>query len=88
MASSLPLHNADNFKRSWERVTRHFELGAPSDVQIEAWRTDIALPVVDAPQMGWLQGAAGMVAAPTALAALVVAAGVLTHHLQVHVFVI
>jgi hypothetical protein len=38
--------------------------------------------------MGWLQGAAGMVAAPTALAALVVAAGVLTHHLQVHVFVI
>ena len=66
-----------------------YELGAPSDVQIEAWRrTDIALPVVDAPQMGWLQGAAGMVAAPTALAALVVAAGVLTHHLQVHVFVI
>ena len=66
-----------------------YELGAPSDVQIEAWRrTDIALPVVDAPQMGWVQGAAGMVAAPTALAALVVAAGVLTHHLQVHVFVI
>ena len=30
-----------------------YELGAPSDVQIEAWRTDIALPVVDAPQMGW-----------------------------------
>ena len=66
-----------------------YELGAPSDSQIEAWRrTDIALPVVDAPQMGWVQGAAGMVAAPTALAALVVAAGVLTHHLQVHVFVI
>ena len=65
-----------------------YELGAPSDVQIEAWRTDVALPVVDAPQMGWLQGAAGMVAAPTALAALAVAAGVLTHHLQVHVFVI
>ena len=65
-----------------------YELGAPSDVQIEAWRTDIALPVVDAPQMGWVQSAAGMVAAPTALAALAVAAGVLTHHLQVHVFVI
>ena len=65
-----------------------YELGAPSDVQIEAWRTDVALPVVDAPQMGWVQGAAGMVAAPTALAALAVAAGVLTHHLQVHVFVI
>ena len=66
-----------------------YELGAPSDVQIEAWRrTDIALPVVDAPQMGWVQSAAGMVAAPTALAALVVGAGVLTHHLQVHVFVI
>ncbi|CAH0373333.1 unnamed protein product [Pelagomonas calceolata] len=66
-----------------------YELGAPSDSQIEAWRRpDIALPVVDAPQMGWVQGAAGMVAAPTALAALVVAAGVLTHHLQVHVFVI
>ena len=65
-----------------------YELGAPSDVQIEAWRTDIALPVVDAPQMGWLQGVAGMVAAPTALAALAVGAGVLTHHLQVHVFVI
>ena len=66
-----------------------YELGAPSDVQIEAWRRpDIALPVVDAPQVGWVQGAAGMVAAPTALAALVVAAGVLTHHLQVHVFVI
>ena len=66
-----------------------YELGAPSDVQIEAWRrTDIALPVVDAPQLGWVQNAAGMVAAPTALAALAVAAGVLTHHLQVHVFVI
>ena len=66
-----------------------YELGAPSDVQIEAWRrTDIALPVVETPKLGWLQGAAGMVAAPTALAALVVAAGVLTHHLQVHVFVI
>ena len=65
-----------------------YELGAPSDVQIEAWRTDVALPVVDAPQMGWVQSAAGMVAAPTALAALAVAAGVLTHHLQVHVFVI
>ena len=66
-----------------------YELGAPSDVQIEAWRrTDIALPVVEAPKLGWVQSAAGMVAAPTALAALVVAAGVLTHHLQVHVFVI
>ena len=66
-----------------------YELGAPSDVQLEAWRRpDVALPVVDAPQMGWVQGAAGMVAAPTALAALAVAAGVLTHHLQVHVFVI
>ena len=66
-----------------------YELGAPSDVQIEAWRRpDIALPVVEAPKLGWVQGAAGMVAAPTALAALVVAAGVLTHHLQVHVFVI
>ena len=66
-----------------------YELGAPSDSQIEAWRRpDIALPVVEAPKLGWLQGAAGMVAAPTALAALVVAAGVLTHHLQVHVFVI
>ena len=65
-----------------------YELGAPSDVQIEAWRTDVALPVVDAPQLGWVQGAASMVAAPTALAALAVAAGVLTHHLQVHVFVI
>ena len=66
-----------------------YELGAPSDVQIEAWRRpDIALPVVDAPQMGWVQNAAGMVAAPAALATLAVAAGVLTHHLQVHVFVI
>ena len=66
-----------------------YELGAPSDVQIEAWRrTDIALPVVDAPQMGWLQGAATAIAAPAALGALAVAAGVLTHHLQVHVFVI
>ena len=37
MASSLPLHNADNFKRSWERVTRHFELGAPSDLWSECW---------------------------------------------------
>ena len=64
-----------------------YELGAPSDVQIEAWRTDVALPV-DASQLGWVQGAASMVAAPTALAALAVAAGVLTHHLQVHVFVI
>ena len=66
-----------------------YELGAPSDVQIEAWRrTDIALPVVDAPQMGWVQGAATAIAAPAALGALAVAAGVLTHHLQVHVFVI
>ena len=65
-----------------------YELGAPSDVQIEAWRTDIALPVVEAPKLGWVQSAAGMVAAPTALGALAVAAGVLTHHLQVHVFVI
>ena len=64
-----------------------YELGAPSDVQIEAWRRP-DMPVIDAPKLGWLQGAAGMVAAPTALAALVVAAGVLTHHLQVHVFVI
>ena len=66
-----------------------YELGAPSDVQIEAWRrTDIALPVVDAPQMGWVQGAATAIAAPAALGGLVLAAGVLTHHLQVHVFVI
>ena len=66
-----------------------YELGAPSDVQIEAWRRpDIALPVVDAPQMGWVQGAATAIAAPAALGALAVAAGVLTHHLQVHVFVI
>mmetsp|Transcript_1237 Transcript_1237/g.2793 ORF Transcript_1237/g.2793 Transcript_1237/m.2793 type:complete len:226 (-) Transcript_1237:25-702(-) len=65
-----------------------YELGAPSDVQIEAWRTDIALPAVDAPQMGWLQGAATAIAAPAALGGLVLAAGVLTHHLQVHVFVI
>ena len=66
-----------------------YELGAPSDVQIEAWRRpDIALPVVDAPQMGWLQSAATAIAAPAALGALAVAAGVLTHHLQVHVFVI
>ena len=64
-----------------------YELGAPSDVQIEAWRTDIALPV-DAPQLGWVQGAAAAIAAPAALGALAVAAGVLTHHLQVHVFVI
>ena len=66
-----------------------YELGAPSDVQIEAWRrTNIALPVVDAPQMGWVQGAATAIAAPAALGGLVLAAGVLTHHLQVHVFVI
>ena len=65
-----------------------YELGAPSDVQIEAWRTDVALPVVDAPQMGWVQGAATAIAAPAALGGLVLAAGVLTHHLQVHVFVI
>ena len=66
-----------------------YELGAPSDLQIEAWRrTDIALPVVDAPQMGWVQGAATAIAAPAALGGLVLAAGVLTHHLQVHVFVI
>ena len=66
-----------------------YELGAPSDVQIEAWRRpDIALPVVDAPQMGWVQGAATAIAAPAALGGLVLAAGVLTHHLQVHVFVI
>ena len=64
-----------------------YELGAPSDVQIEAWRRP-DMPVIDAPKLGWLQGAAGMVAAPTALGALAVAAGVLTHHLQVHVFVI
>ena len=64
-----------------------YELGAPSDVQIEAWRRP-DMPVIDAPKLGWLQGAAGMVATPTALAALAVAAGVLTHHLQVHVFVI
>ena len=64
-----------------------YELGAPSDVQIEAWRRP-DMPVIDAPKLGWVQGAAGMVAAPTALAALAVAAGVLTHHLQVHVFVI
>ena len=66
-----------------------YELGAPSDVQLEAWRRpDVALPVVDAPQMGWLQGAATAIAAPAALGGLVLAAGVLTHHLQVHVFVI
>ena len=66
-----------------------YELGAPSDAQIETWRRpDLPALAVDAPKLGWLQGAAGMVAAPTALAALVVAAGVLTHHLQVHVFVI
>ena len=66
-----------------------YELGAPSDVQIEAWRRpDVALPVVDAPQMGWVQGAATAIAAPAALGGLVLAAGVLTHHLQVHVFVI
>ena len=64
-----------------------YELGAPSDVQIEAWRRP-DMPVIDAPKLGWVQGAAGMVAAPTALHALAVAAGVLTHHLQVHVFVI
>ena len=66
-----------------------YELGAPSDAQIETWRQpDLPALAVDAPKLGWLQGAAGMVAAPTALAALAVAAGVLTHHLQVHVFVI
>ena len=65
-----------------------YELGAPSDVQIEAWRTDVALPVVDAPKLGWVRGAATAIAAPAALGGLVLAAGVLTHHLQVHVFVI
>ena len=66
-----------------------YELGAPSDAQIETWRRpDLPALAVDAPKLGWLQSAAGMVAAPTALGALAVAAGVLTHHLQVHVFVI
>ena len=65
-----------------------YELGEPVYVGVEAWRTDIALPVVDAPQMGWVQGAATAIAAPAALGGLVLAAGVLTHHLQVHVFVI
>ena len=66
-----------------------YELGAPSDAQIETWRQpDLPALAVDAPKLGWVQSAAGMVAAPTALAALAVAAGVLTHHLQVHVFVI
>jgi len=66
-----------------------YELGAPSDVQIEAWRQpDLPALAVDAPKLGWLQGAATAIAAPAALGALAVAAGVLTHHLQVHVFVI
>ena len=66
-----------------------YELGAPSDVQIEAWRrTDLPALAVDAPKLGWVQGAATAIAAPAALGALAVAAGVLTHHLQVHVFVI
>ena len=66
-----------------------YELGAPSDVQIEAWRRpDLPALAVDAPKLGWLQGAATAIAAPAALGGLVLAAGVLTHHLQVHVFVI
>ena len=64
-----------------------YELGAPSDVQIEAWRRP-DMPVIDAPKLGWVQGAATAIAAPAALGGLVLAAGVLTHHLQVHVFVI
>jgi hypothetical protein len=67
-----------------------YELGAPSDQQIEAWRQknagiSLAASSVD---LGWVQSATGMVAAPTALAAIAVGAGVLTHHLQVHIFVI
>ena len=66
-----------------------YELGAPSDVQIEAWRRpDMPALAVDAPKLGWVQGAATAIAAPAALGGLVLAAGVLTHHLQVHVFVI
>ena len=66
-----------------------YELGAPSDAQIETWRQpDLPALAVDAPKLGWLQGAATAIAAPAALGALAVAAGVLTHHLQVHVFVI
>ena len=66
-----------------------YELGAPSDAQIETWRRpDLPALAVDAPKLGWLQGAATAIAAPAALGGLVLAAGVLTHHLQVHVFVI
>jgi len=68
-----------------------YELGAPSDLQIEAWRqkdAGPALATMDAPDPGWVQNAAGLVAAPTTLAALAVTAGLLTHHLQVSVFVI
>ena len=55
--------------------------GFPSTKRAEAL-------AVDAPKLGWLQGAATAIAAPAALGGLVLAAGVLTHHLQVHVFVI
>ena len=66
-----------------------YELGAPSDAQIETWRRpDLPALAVDAPKLGWVQGAATAIAAPAALGGLVLAAGVLTHHLQVHVFVI
>ena len=66
-----------------------YELGAPSDAQIETWRQpDLPALAVDAPKLGWVQGAATAIAAPAALGGLVLAAGVLTHHLQVHVFVI
>ena len=37
MSQRLQAHNEDNFKRSWERVTCHFDLGAPSDLWADCW---------------------------------------------------
>lgn len=61
-----------------------FELGAPSDEQIKAWGRPSAES--SSTTTGLTLGLAAT--APLALAALGVVAGVLTHHLQIEIFVI
>ena len=70
-----------------------FEVGAPSDAQLAKWAEAApaapaaAAAALAAPLPAW-QGAAAAALPAAAVGAAAVALGVLTHHLQIEVFVI
>ena len=57
-----------------------YELGIPSDEQISTWATPKTTP--------FLKDAAALAAAPLSLATAAIAMGIMTHHLQIDVFII